>query len=92
MTMNDKKGIQVMKFIASDCSILASVDVVRRAFQSMRGNKLTNNCGLSSTSSLTSSASLGCSGNESDEDLQDLTAQVRKFNVRTFILVYGLVR
>lgn len=66
--------------------VLASVDVVRSAFQSMRGSRLTNNCGLSSTSSLTSSASLGCSGNESDDDLHVLTAQVRKFNVRTFIL------
>ena len=57
----------------------------------MRGSKLTNNCGLTSTSSLASSASLGCSGNESDDDLHVLTAQVRKFSVRTFILACMLL-
>lgn len=43
-------------------------------------------------SSLASSASLGWRGNESDEDLHVLTAQVRKLSVRTFIFTgrYGL--
>lgn len=44
------------------------------------------NCGLTSTSSCASSASLGCSGKDADEDLQVLTAQVRKFMLSTFIL------
>lgn len=44
------------------------------------------NCGLTSTSSCASSASFGCSGKDADEDLQVLTAQVRKFMLRTFIL------
>lgn len=44
------------------------------------------NCGLTSTSSWASSASLGCSGKDADEDLQVLTAQDRKFMLRTFIL------
>jgi hypothetical protein len=63
-----------------------SVDVVRSAAQSMRGSTLTNSWGLISTSSLASSASLGWRGNESDEDLHVLTAQVKKLRVRTFIL------
>ena len=45
------------------------------------------NCGLTSTSSCASSASLGCSGKDADEDLQVLTAQVKKFMLRTFILI-----
>lgn len=45
--------------------------------------------GLGSTSSLASSASLGCSGKERGEDLQVLTAHERKFRVRSFIFFCG---
>jgi hypothetical protein len=38
----------------------------------------------------TSSQSLGCRGKDAEDDLQDLTAQVRKFRVRSFI--FGDVR
>lgn len=65
--------------------VRTSVDVVLRAAQSRRGSTLVMNCGLSSTSSWASSASLGCSGNEADDDLQALTAQDRKFMLSTFI-------
>lgn len=66
---------------------LTSVDVVLSAAQSRRGRTLMRNWGLTSTSSCASSASLGCSGKDADEDLQVLTAQVRKFMLRTFILL-----
>jgi len=62
-----------------------SLEVIRSALQSMRGSTLTNSCGLISTSSLASSASFGWRGNESEADLQDLTAQVKKLRVRIFI-------
>jgi len=68
-----------------------SVDVVRSADQSSRGSTLASSWGLISTSSLASSASLGCKGKESDEDLQLLTAQVRKLRVRTFMTLDVLV-
>jgi hypothetical protein len=41
--------------------------------------------------SWTSSASLGCRGKDWLEDLQALTAQVRKFSVRIFIFVVVIV-
>lgn len=43
-------------------------------------------CGFNSISSCTNSASLGCSGYESDELLQALTAQVKKLRLRTFMV------
>jgi hypothetical protein len=46
---------------------------------------LIRSCGFSSMVSWTNSASLGCRGNEAVEDLQALTAQVKKLMVRTFI-------
>lgn len=64
----------------------SSADVVLSAFQSSLGSKLTNSSGLTSTSSEASSASFGWRGNESEEDLQVFTAQVRKLRVRSFIL------
>lgn len=72
--------------LESKGEIVTSVDVVLSAAQSRRGRTLMRNCGLTSTSSCASSASLGCSGKDADEDLQVLTAQLRKFMLRTFIL------
>lgn len=65
------------------------MDVVLSAAQSRRGSTLMRNCGLSSISSCASSASLRCNGKEAEVDLQALTAQVRKFMLRTFILNFG---
>lgn len=65
---------------------LTSVAVVVSARQSMRGRMLMSSSGLTSMSSCTSSASLGCRGYESDDDLQALTAQVKKFKLRIFIV------
>ena len=65
---------------------LTSVEVVLRAFQSTRVRTLVRSSGLTSMSSWTSSASLGWSGKESDEVLQDLAAHVRKLRVSIFIV------
>jgi hypothetical protein len=46
---------------------------------------LNRSFGSDSSVSLTSSQSLGWRGKAADVDLQDLTAQVRKLRVRTFI-------
>lgn len=61
--------------------------VVLKAFQSNRCRRFVRSWAFTSTSSCTSSASLGCRGKESEEDLQAFTAQVRKLRVRTFIFV-----
>lgn len=61
--------------------------VVVSAVQSMRGSRLSSSWALTSMSSCTNSASLGCRGYESDEDLQALTAQVRKFKLKIFMLL-----
>lgn len=66
---------------------LTSTAVVRRAFQSMRGRTLVKSFGFSSIVSDTSSQSLGCRGNEVEVDLHALTAHVRKFRVRTFMMM-----
>lgn len=71
--------------------VITSVDVVLSAAQSRRGRTLIRNCGLTSTSSCASSASFGCSGKDADEDLQVLTAHVRKFMLRTFILTESIL-
>ena len=63
-----------------------SAEIVDSASQSSRGSKLARSFAFVGRSSETSSASLGCSGKEAEEDLQALTAQVRKLRVRTFIV------
>lgn len=60
--------------------------VVIRAAQSTLGRTLYISAGFASIVSDTSSQSLGWRGKEALLDLQALTAQVRKFRVRTFIV------
>lgn len=62
--------------------------VVRRAAQSRRGSTLASMSRLTSTSSVTSSASLGCSGYDAADDLHSLTAQVRKLRLRIFMAFF----
>jgi hypothetical protein len=60
--------------------------MVDSASQSKRGSRLASSFAFVGRSSETSSASLGCRGKEVEDDLQALTAQVRKLRVRTFIV------
>lgn len=53
----------------------------------MRGKTLINMSGFSSISSCTSSASLGCRGNELDVLLQAFAAQLTKLRLSTFISI-----
>jgi hypothetical protein len=62
-----------------------SAEVTVSAAQSTLGRTLYINFGFNSMVSETSSHSLGCRGKLAEEDLQALTAQVRKLRVRTFI-------
>jgi hypothetical protein len=57
------------------------------AAQSILGRILIMSFGFSSISSCTSSASFGWRGKQALEDLQALTAQVRKLRVSTFIII-----
>ena len=65
--------------------IHASTAVNLNASQSSLGNMLRRNAELYSISFRCNSASLKCKGNDADESLQALTAQVTKFTVRIFI-------
>jgi len=65
--------------------------VVIRAAQSTLGRILYISAGFASIVSDTSSQSLGWRGKEAVLDLQALTAQVRKFRVRTFIVASQVV-
>ena len=64
---------------------LTSDDVVRSASQSKRGSTLTIMSALTSSSSCTNSASLGCSGCALGVPLQALMAHVTKLSVSTFM-------
>jgi hypothetical protein len=66
-----------------------SLAVIVRADQSIRGRTLYSSFGLGSMVSDTSSQSLQWRGKDAEEDLQALTAQVRKLRVRSFILLLG---
>lgn len=66
-----------------------SVAVTFNASHSIRGSMLARKVGLYSPSTCSSSASRKWRGKEAGEDLQALTAQVRKLAVRIFILVGG---
>jgi len=67
---------------------LTSRAVIFSAAQSSRGSTFVSNSRFGAMlSSCTSSASLGCSGNEAVVDLHALTAQVRKLRLRIFILM-----
>lgn len=63
-----------------------SLAVTRKLSQSMRGVMLRMNSGWNSSSCSSSSASWKCNGNEAEDVLQSLTAQVTKLAVITFIL------
>lgn len=60
--------------------------MVPKAGQSTRDRMLNRSFGSDSRVSLTSSQSLGCNGKPADVGLQALTAQVRKFSVRIFMI------
>lgn len=71
---------------------LTSVEVIRKAAQSILGRIFSKSFGFGSIVSLTSSQSFGCSGNDVVLDLHALTAHVRKLRVRIFIVaVKGLL-
>lgn len=69
-------------------SIRASTAVDLKASQSSLGNRLIRNLGLYSVSFRCNSASLKCSGNDAEDVLQALTAQVTKLTVRIFIVCF----
>ena len=66
--------------------ICTSDAVVLNADQSNRGRMLNKSFGSDLSVSLTSSQSFGWRGKDADVDLHDLTAQVRKLSVRSFIV------
>lgn len=66
---------------------LTSAAVTLKASHSIRGKIFRMKVGLYSISVCSSSASWKCKGKDSGEVLQALTAQVRKFTVRIFILL-----
>lgn len=64
-----------------------SLEMVRRASQSIRGRMLRMNSGWKSNSCCSSSASWKCNGNDAGDVLHSFTAHVTKLAVITFIVV-----
>ncbi len=85
--MRDKGRLRTMSEKWVKDGVNTSAEVTIKAFQSILGSILTKNFGFNSMVSWTNSASFGWRGNDAVEDLQALTAQVRKLRVRIFIFL-----